>query len=417
MDDDHSQAAFAFHTSRPYSRLYDDVAGANSICGFSIICRALTHETSETGLTFQHWIHAVVMTMLTLALNSVGAGPAVASPDAIFTVGNYPVEARAKNAVTAKKTALSDGRQAAFRSLLKRLVPVTAYSQVRLLGDIDPAQLIDGVSVRSERNSATEYIASLDFTFQPDAVRRLLRQRGVPFVDEQAPTTVIIPIVRQSKNAKAETDQNWTATWRALDLKNSITPLRVETLKPVIHVDTLRMALQGDGNAERILATEYQSERVLLAVATIDKAAKKINVTLVGTDGVAPVNWTQSYKIIDDDIAYTLELVASVTLGVIEGRWKAQRVARGGGLAAFSQPPADVTMQVAFSGLHEWNIIRRKLLETPGVEQVRINSVSARGAAVALSFPGGGAPLSQALAIQGLSLMQTGSVWVLALRY
>ncbi len=61
-----------------------------------------------------------------LARRAAG-GARRAPPDAVFTVANYPVEARADNAVAAKDRALADGQQAAFRSLLKRLVPVTAY--------------------------------------------------------------------------------------------------------------------------------------------------------------------------------------------------------------------------------------------------------------------------------------------------
>ena len=102
------------------------------------------------------------------------ARPAIsANADAVYTVGNYPVEATAANAVAAKDQALADGQQAAFRSLLKRLVPVTAYKQLTRVSDVKAGDLVSGVSVRSERNSATDYIASLDFSFQADAVRAL----------------------------------------------------------------------------------------------------------------------------------------------------------------------------------------------------------------------------------------------------
>ena len=44
-------------------------------------------------------------------------GPAIAAPnDEVFTVGNYPVDAGAANAVAAKQKAMADGQQAAFRS-------------------------------------------------------------------------------------------------------------------------------------------------------------------------------------------------------------------------------------------------------------------------------------------------------------
>lgn len=343
--------------------------------------------------------------------------PVKAVNDAAFTVGNYPVEAAAQNAVAAKKKALADGRDAAFRSLLKRLVPVTAYSRLSLLQETDAGSLLDGVSVRSERNSATEYIASLDFTFRADDVRTLLRRQGVPFVDEQAPTSVVVPVVRRADGAPANTDSNWNRVWKSLDLKNALSPLRVEGLKPVIHVDTIRLALSADNNAERILATEYQSERVMLIVATIDQPSKKIHVQVVGNDAVGPINWVRSYRLVDGDVNYTLELVAVVTLGVLEGRWKVSKSQNGTGMAALYGPMTDVAIQVAFAGLQEWNLIRGKLLATPGVENVRINAVSARGAAVVLSYPGGGSPLAQVMASQGLSLMQTGNTWVLALGY
>ena len=68
-----------------------------------------------------------------LAFGSANAPRPVHASDAIFTVGNYPVDARADDAVAAKKTAIADGQKAALRSLLKRLVPVTAYPRLRKL--------------------------------------------------------------------------------------------------------------------------------------------------------------------------------------------------------------------------------------------------------------------------------------------
>ena len=346
-----------------------------------------------------------------------GAGVAAADIDAAFTVGNYPVEAQAQNAVAAKKKALREGRDAAFRSLLKRLVPVTAYRRIGSLKKTDAAPFVEGFSVRSERNSATEYIASLDFSFRADEVRNLLRRQGIPFIDEQAPTSVVVPIVRLGAKGQTKTDPEWNRTWQSLDLKNALSPLRIEPIKPVVHVDTIRMALGSDSNAERILATEYQSERVMLLLADVDQDAKTINVTVAGRDSVGPINWTRSYRLVDGDVSYTLELVAVVTLGVLEGRWKAFKADALGGVGALSSPTRDVPLQVTFSGLHEWNIIRRKLLETPGVEDVTINAVSARSANVVLSYPGGGGSLAAVLLAQGLSMMQSGNVWLLAMRY
>ena len=55
----------------------------------------------------------------------------------------------AENAVAAKKKALADGQQAAFRSLLKRLMPVMAYPKAKQFASVEAAELVDSVRVRS----------------------------------------------------------------------------------------------------------------------------------------------------------------------------------------------------------------------------------------------------------------------------
>jgi Uncharacterized protein conserved in bacteria (DUF2066) len=334
----------------------------------------------------------------------------------VFTVGSYPVEATAVNAVEAKKAALADGQSAAFRSLLKRLVPVTSYSRLEALKAFSAATVLDGVSVRSERNSGTDYIATLDFSFRADDVRSLLRSNGVPFVDEAAPESVLVPLIRETSSGAVRSDLNWKQTWTSLDLKNTLTPLRIEALKPVIHVDTITMALSGDGSAERILASEYQADRVVLLIAEPDKAAGKIHLTAVGRDATGPISWKHSYRLVDGDVDYTLELAAVVTLGVLEGRWKAAKVEVGGSGSGYSQA-SNVSIQAFFSSIDEWNAIRRRLLQTNNVEDVQIGSISPRSAEVWLKYPGGGVPLASILTAQGLSLQQVGQIWHLRAAY
>src|SRR5262245_14570837 len=82
------------------------------------------------------------------ALAALAAGlttglPVAAAAEAVFTVGNYPVEARADNAVAAKDRALNEGQQAALRSLLRRLVPVTAFARLKQLPSVRAGDLIE----------------------------------------------------------------------------------------------------------------------------------------------------------------------------------------------------------------------------------------------------------------------------------
>ena len=121
----------------------------------------------------------------------------------------------------------------------------------------------------------------------------------------------------------------WTEAWKGLDLEHTLTPIELQPLKPVIHADTLQMLIEGRGSAERILAGEYGSPYVVVAIAEIDAAASRLNVTMAGIDAVGPFNLKRSYRVFDGDTGYAMELAAVVGQGVLEGRWKALKAGRG----------------------------------------------------------------------------------------
>ncbi|HWV80022.1 MAG TPA: DUF2066 domain-containing protein [Hyphomicrobiaceae bacterium] len=360
----------------------------------------------------------------------LATGPAEAEDTKVFVIGNYPVEARAADAVTAKEHAISDGQQAAFRSLLKRIVPVTSYNRLKQIRATPAGPLIEGFSVRSERNSATQYIASYDFSFQPAAVQQLLDQQGIPYVDKQAPRITLVPVYvaeRQPQNVVAEASDTWMYAWRGLDLTNTLTPVTLADAKRARNPDTIKAALTGDGNALGALANEFKTSLVVLAALEPSADGKKVTVTLSGQDSVGPFTLVRNYRL-DGDLAYTSELAAVVGLGVLEGRWKAANAPAGMARAPASTdfthapgagygegpasygargsgvPGGQIRFAVSFNGMGEWQSISQRLASTPGVDNLEVEGLSARGARIALSFPGSPDDLSRALASQGLSL-------------
>jgi hypothetical protein len=332
--------------------------------------------------------------------------------DQPFTVANYPVEARADNAVAAKERALLEGQQAALRSLLKRLVPVSAYPSVRHMPALRAADLVDAVRVRSERNSSTEYIASLDFSFQPKAIRDLLRREGIAFVDDQAPTLTVIPLWRTAAAAPAQNDANWTKVWKGLDLEHALTPVKLATLLASVKPEAVASLASGDGSALRVFSSGYGSELVLLALAEPDAASKRLRVSLSGRDAVGAFTLQSTYRLDPSDPGYASELAAVVSLGILEGRWKAIRAQ--GGEAAPASGDSNLLIAVEFRGMSEWQDISRKLAATPGVEELEVAGLSARGARVTLRYADGALRLAEALANQGLTLRSAGGSWTLA---
>jgi hypothetical protein len=345
---------------------------------------------------------------LSLTLGLALPGEARAGEE-VFTVANFPLEARADNAVAAKERALAEGQQAAFHTLLKRLAAVMAYSRLKGLRDVKAGELIEGVSVRSERNSSTEYIATLDFAFQSKAVRDLLRREGVPFTDEPAPALTVIPVFRAAPGTEARGEARWTDAWKSLDLAHALTPVRLETLKQGVGADSVNALAAGNGGALRTLVASYGSELVLLALAEADAAGRRLTVTLAGRDAVGAFTLRRIYRIDPADPGYASDLAAVVSLGILEGRWKAIRIGGGGGGGG------DMRIAVEFHGMGEWQEISRRLAQTPGIEELEVAGLSARGARVTLRFADGPERLAEALAGQGLSLRNSDGGWRLHL--
>lgn len=420
---------------------------------------------------------------LAFAVSYPLASPAAAG--SVFTVAKYPVGAADKNAVAAKEKALADGQRAAFRSLMKRIVPVTAYQNIARLGDVKAANYVSGVSIRSERNSSTEYIANLDFSFQPDAVRQLLQSQGVPFVDAQAESVTVVPVIRRGSPGDFKGDSGaWRSAWNGLDLENTVTPVKLADLKPEVHADTIAMLTNGnDRNANdqglRILAGEYHTDRVVLAIFEQDETGKSVTVTLAGQDAVGPLLVRRGYNVTDGDTGYASELAAIVALGVLEGRWKVLKYDFSGAAATAVQYPGQnyggqnyggqpypnqaygnqayngqqygnqsyanqgygsqpqgaaagqpvwsagaassygeaVNLVAEFNSDRQWDDIRGKLLDTPGVDNVAITSMTTRNASIALNYPGGINALANALGGRGLALFNNGAAWVLRPTY
>jgi hypothetical protein len=256
---------------------------------------------------------------------ALGAPDAAAASDKVYTVANYPIEAVAENAVEAKQKALADGQQAAFRSLLKRLMPVMAYSRAKQFASVEASELVDSVRVRSERNSRTEYVATYDFTFRAKSIRDLLRREGIPFTDEQAPVTVLIPVWQAAGGAAAAPAEQaaWTGNWRGLDVENSLTPIKIEALRKDVPTATVAAMASGDPGASRSLAVLYKTDRVLLATAEPDAATGRLAVTLAGRDAVGAFVLKRQYRVDPADPGYAREFAAVVGLRTLEGRWKA----------------------------------------------------------------------------------------------
>lgn len=385
----------------------------------------------------RRWLAGAALMPAVLALLVVTAAPGLAASP--YVVANYPVDASAADAVTAKTQAMAEAKVGAFRYLLKRLVDVSAYRRLPQIKLASIEDMIESVSVRSEENSTTEYVATLDFGFNPGAVRQLLTSQGLPFLDQPERPITVIPAYATpagtSARAALEGQKAWRQAWVGLDLVHGLTPIKIAVAGPSSTNETLLALAAGDRSKLGVVEAESSAERLIVALATPAEGGKKLSVQLIGKDWIGSIELKRTYSLYYRDIGYTAEFAAVTALGVLEGRWKASQiggVAAGGstgmgedaGLAWSPDRPegndaplagggANVHFTVEFASLQQWQDMRSRLGTTPGVTGMEVGALSARGAEVSLAFPGGAAALQPRLAAQGLQLSNAGGRLVL----
>ena len=182
-------------------------------------------------------------------------------PTRCYTVGNYPVDARADNAVAAKDKALADGQQAAFRSLLKRLVPVTDYDRMKRLAGAQVGRPSSRASPCAPSATPRPLHRQPRLLLPSDSVRAVLQQEGIPFVEEQARESSSSRSWRTGR-ARHATRRAWTDVWKGLDLEHTLTPVKLQVLKKEITPAAIDALAGGDGAAIRTFVASYVAENI-----------------------------------------------------------------------------------------------------------------------------------------------------------
>lgn len=342
--------------------------------------------------------------------------PAQAKTPPVYTVAKVNVSAQADNAVAAKEKALAEAQQIALRRLFKRLTAWGAHGKLPVLPDDMVESMVDGFAVRRESNSATRYIATLDFTFEPNAVRDILNRFALPYTDQQSGQALLIPIMIEGGAGRSGSENPWFEAFSNVDTENALTPMKLEPPRPNLSASMVSGLAEASHALFETLTYQYRSENLILAIAEVDPHASKLRLRLVGRDGVGTFTLDREFSIYGRDIQSTADFAASIATKVVEGRWKTVRLASQGVFDGGSGEIETVPLTAQFSGLKAWQAMRQRLEQIPGVQSLQINGLNARGADLVIDYPGGVSRLAQAAQSQGLAVEERGGVWVIFAR-
>lgn len=356
----------------------------------------------------QRPILAVIAAALAAAMAVALAAPASAQDSSdVYTVSGVPVDATGASATEARDIALAEGRVAAAQEMLRRL---TLYGDWPMLPEIDgptAESMVSGVGVANERSSATRYLADMTVRFQPQAVRSFLRQTGVRFTDNQAATSLLLPVLDTPGVRVLFDEPNpWRAAWEQLDLSNSLVPL-VLPLGDLSDLSALSAteALSADWAAVETLAARYGADQVMVAHARRGEGAGlDVTLTRITPSGSEAIERSFGGATLEEAVAEGATGIRNALIAA----WKTDNA------VAFGLEQT-LPASVEFASLSEWLAIRQRLAATSIVQGVDVVAVSPTGAQIEMRVAGPAETVAASVGQRQLRLVQEDGYWALTL--
>ncbi len=324
----------------------------------------------------------------------------------VYVADNVPVDVTAPTVTDARERALVQARVSGLRKVLERLVAPSDLSRVPTLTSTQVIDMVRDFSIANERTSAVRYIAELTVRFNPEAVRRLLRNANIPFAETMSKPLVVVPVLR-TQDGKAllwEENNPWRAAWAKTASINGLVPIYVPAGEPRdLSAVTLDQAMARDVSALATLANSYDAGGALVALAQMDGPAIRVTLHIARTGLAAEELATTATAAGKDDI-FTAGARASI--GVVEDSWRERNAVSFGSVA-------QITALVPIETLKDWLTVRERLTGVPTIQRVDLQAITRDRAQVTLYFSGEREQLRLAMSQRDLSLDQQGGVWVI----
>ncbi len=352
---------------------------------------------------------ALARMLAAMALSGVLSAAALAQD--WWTETGIAVDVTAENAVAARQKGIESGQREGLRRLFERLVPAEQRARLPAPEGLPIARFVRSFEIAEEKMARDRWVATLNVTFDPDAVRELLAGRGVAMLEPTAaPVLLVIPVERQAGELRswAREDPWWQAWERLADTERVlrlVLPLGdlidLATLPPEAIERAERAALER-------LAQRYGAADAV--VALLEPAG-----SAVAGEGPVVVRLSAAGLLLDEGPAPLTvaagpgephEAAARAALARLEESWRRTALVR-------SDQLVELTVSVPLADLSSWVQIRRELETLPEIRELRIARIGRERAELVVSYPGDLDRLRAGLARRGLELALEDGGWQL----
>ncbi len=316
----------------------------------------------------------------------LSAATATAQLREIYTIRDIEVEESASSVIQAQQAAFTSARIKGAYRLVERLTLPEDRAGKFTSASIDAGtanKLAVAVDVEEEERGGGKYVGKLAVVYNPNMVRDFLDRRGIPYLDQTAPKSVIFPVSGSSGSYA------WNSAW----------PDRSNGQLAPFETSRGASATPGSGwDAMQGAVSAADARRAIKAELLGSAGSFRVRLTSVTGAGETELGTTGS--------ASTLEEAAQQAADYLDLVWKKQAIVR-------SDERTDVEATVLFTSLPEWNSLRSALSRSPLVSGFEVEGLSRQGAVVKFAYAGDTPRLVSNLRERGITVDTDDMGWVM----
>ena len=344
--------------------------------------------------------NAVFFLALTL-LGLLPLAPAQAgAPADPYTVTGIPVDATAASATEAQSIAINSGKARAWQMVLNRLLKKEDVAKAPSLDDIALTRLIASYLPQNVKRSTTRYVASMTYSFNPAAVRHLLRGANIAYTDSQAHPILIIAMAPRWVPHSA-----WANVWGNPKYAGGAVPL-VSPLGDGLDAMALSNLTFADATWQDIepVASRVHAAEAMLVLAGAANGQVVVKMKRVGLGTSPPVPDVT----VPGAMPSAFGAAADAASAAIVSYWKSRSAIDFG-------HRTKMAVEVRIASLQQWGDLLAKVSTVPTVTDVSVNAMDVGMARLTITYVGTADQLRDALGQAKVDLTaKTGGGWTMA---
>lgn len=307
-------------------------------------------------------IRFVLPFLVLLGLLCAREAGAASADSKMFSATNIQVDVTADNAALAREQAMQDGQKKALMVVMERITPDYVIEQLTELVPDDIINMVQDLRVLNEKTSTVRYIATLEVRFNPDAVRELLRQNGLPYVRTSGKPMLILPIYKRSPSSTPmlwEEENAWLRAWINRTVESYMVPLFVPMGDLAdVQIIAADQIVKGDLEAAQRLAKRYEAEGILIVEVVRSGSSFTVNGRAMDEVTASEIPNFSFTVPLTKNTSSTFAIAVRKVVEHLDGVWKREQMVQ------FNDAASLVAM-VPVSNLSQWHKIRSRLERIP----------------------------------------------------